>query len=60
MSGLDSSLNLSLTTVGLPDGELSDTMNVSSKMNQKTGFDKRQKKKWLYDIYFSTYTFLTS
>lgn len=57
MSGHDSSLNLSQTTVGLPDGDLSDTMSISSKMGQKADFDRRQKKKWVYDIYFSIYTF---
>ncbi|KAJ8961806.1 hypothetical protein NQ318_021421 [Aromia moschata] len=45
VSGQDSTLNLSQTSIGLPDGDLSDTMSISSKIGQKGDFDRRQKKK---------------
>lgn len=41
----DSNLNLSQTSIGLNDGELSDSMSISSKLGQKSDFDRRQKKK---------------
>lgn len=50
MSGHDSSLNLNQTNVGLTDGDLSDSMSISSKIGQKAEFDRRQKKKWVYAI----------
>lgn len=43
--GTESSLNLSQSSIGLPDGDLSDTMSISGKMGQKGDFDRRQKKK---------------
>lgn len=41
----DSNLNLSQTSIGLNDGDLSDSMSISSKLGQKGDFDRRQKKK---------------
>ncbi|XP_060524107.1 liprin-alpha-1 isoform X2 [Cylas formicarius] len=43
--GVDSGLNLSQSSIGLLDGDLSDTMSISGKMGQKGEFDRRQKKK---------------
>ncbi|XP_044258791.1 liprin-alpha-1 [Tribolium madens] len=45
--GSESSLNLSQTSIGMPDGDLSDSMSVSGKLGQKGDFDRRQKKKWV-------------
>lgn len=46
MPGTESSLNLSQSSIGLPDGDLSDSMSISGKLGQKSGdFDRRQKKK---------------
>ncbi|KAG5893823.1 hypothetical protein JTB14_018326 [Gonioctena quinquepunctata] len=45
VSGQESTLNLSQSSIGLPDGDLSDTMSISGKMGQKGDFDRRQKKK---------------
>lgn len=43
--GGDSTMNLSqASTIGLADGDISDTMSISSKLGQKD-FDRRQKKK---------------
>lgn len=41
----DSNLNLSQSSIGMNDGELSDSMSISSKLGQKGDFDRRQKKK---------------
>ncbi|XP_017785672.1 PREDICTED: liprin-alpha-1 isoform X12 [Nicrophorus vespilloides] len=41
----DSNLSLSQASIGLADGELSDSMSISGKMGQKGDFDRRQKKK---------------
>lgn len=49
--GSESSLNLSQTSIGMPDGDLSDSMSVSGKLGQKGDFDRRQKKKWVYDLF---------
>ncbi|KAG5870334.1 hypothetical protein JTB14_037681 [Gonioctena quinquepunctata] len=35
VSGQESTLNLSQSSIGLPDGDLSDTMSISGKMGQK-------------------------
>ncbi|KYB29537.1 Liprin-alpha-1-like Protein [Tribolium castaneum] len=43
--GSESSLNLSQSSIGMPDGDLSDSMSVSGKLGQKGDFDRRQKKK---------------
>ncbi|XP_068910868.1 liprin-alpha-1 isoform X2 [Tenebrio molitor] len=43
--GSESTLNLSQTSIGMPDGDLSDSMSVSGKLGQKGDFDRRQKKK---------------
>ncbi|RZB84908.1 liprin-alpha-1 isoform X12, partial [Asbolus verrucosus] len=43
--GSESTLNLSQTSIGIPDGDLSDSMSVSGKLGQKGDFDRRQKKK---------------
>ncbi|XP_015837292.1 liprin-alpha-1 isoform X13 [Tribolium castaneum] len=45
--GSESSLNLSQSSIGMPDGDLSDSMSVSGKLGQKGDFDRRQKKKWV-------------
>ncbi|XP_068910877.1 liprin-alpha-1 isoform X10 [Tenebrio molitor] len=45
--GSESTLNLSQTSIGMPDGDLSDSMSVSGKLGQKGDFDRRQKKKWV-------------
>ncbi|KAJ8910743.1 hypothetical protein NQ315_017200 [Exocentrus adspersus] len=50
----DSGLNQSQSSLGMPDGDLSDTMSISGKIGQKGDFDRRQKKKWVYDIFFLT------
>ncbi|KAJ8935918.1 hypothetical protein NQ314_012586 [Rhamnusium bicolor] len=47
VSGQDSTLNLSQSSIGMPDGDLSDTMSISGKIGQKGDFDRRQKKKWV-------------
>lgn len=38
--------------MGLPDGDISDSISVSGKLGQKGDFDRRQKKKWVYAIFF--------
>ncbi|XP_063909104.1 liprin-alpha-1 isoform X6 [Zophobas morio] len=43
--GNESNLNLSQTSIGMPDGDLSDSISVSGKLGQKGDFDRRQKKK---------------
>lgn len=43
--GGDSSLNINQSNMGLPDGDISDSISVSAKMGQKGEFDRRQKKK---------------
>ncbi|XP_063909101.1 liprin-alpha-1 isoform X3 [Zophobas morio] len=45
--GNESNLNLSQTSIGMPDGDLSDSISVSGKLGQKGDFDRRQKKKWV-------------
>ncbi|XP_076253078.1 PTPRF interacting protein alpha isoform X13 [Rhynchophorus ferrugineus] len=46
MPGTESNLNLSQSSIGVPDGDLSDSMSISGKIGQKSGdFDRRQKKK---------------
>ncbi|XP_049820280.1 liprin-alpha-1 isoform X3 [Aethina tumida] len=45
MGGTESSLTLSQSSIGMADGDISDTMSISSKMGQKGDFDRRQKKK---------------
>ncbi|XP_050312861.1 liprin-alpha-1 isoform X3 [Anthonomus grandis grandis] len=46
ISGHDSNLSLSQSSITIPDGELSDSTSISGKIGQKTGdFDRRQKKK---------------
>ncbi|XP_023029525.1 PTPRF interacting protein alpha isoform X4 [Leptinotarsa decemlineata] len=46
-AGQESSLNLSQSSIGMPDGDLSDSMSLTGKMGQKGDFDRRQKKKWV-------------
>ncbi|XP_015837268.1 liprin-alpha-1 isoform X5 [Tribolium castaneum] len=48
--GSESSLNLSQSSIGMPDGDLSDSMSVSGKLGQKGDFDRRQKKKWVHEL----------
>ncbi|XP_068910871.1 liprin-alpha-1 isoform X5 [Tenebrio molitor] len=48
--GSESTLNLSQTSIGMPDGDLSDSMSVSGKLGQKGDFDRRQKKKWVHEL----------
>ncbi|XP_056635833.1 liprin-alpha-1 isoform X2 [Diorhabda carinulata] len=43
--GHEMNLNLSQSSIGLQDGDYSDTMSVSGKLGQKPEFDRRQKKK---------------
>ncbi|CAH0558725.1 unnamed protein product [Brassicogethes aeneus] len=43
--GSECNLTLSQSSIGMTDGDLSDTMSISSKMGQKGDFDRRQKKK---------------
>lgn len=46
MVGTDSTINVNQTVVGLADGDIGDSMNVSGKIGQKPEFDRtRQKKK---------------
>ncbi|XP_023310282.1 liprin-alpha-1, partial [Anoplophora glabripennis] len=47
VSGQDAGLNQSQSSIGMPDGDLSDTMSISGKIGQKGDFDRRQKKKWV-------------
>lgn len=51
VSGQEATLNQSQSSIGMPDGDLSDTMSISGKIGQKGDFDRRQKKKWVYDIF---------
>ncbi|XP_063909103.1 liprin-alpha-1 isoform X5 [Zophobas morio] len=48
--GNESNLNLSQTSIGMPDGDLSDSISVSGKLGQKGDFDRRQKKKWVHEL----------
>lgn len=54
MGGTESSLTLSQSSIGMADGDISDTMSISSKMGQKGDFDRRQKKKWVFVYYYFT------
>ncbi|XP_063909099.1 liprin-alpha-1 isoform X1 [Zophobas morio] len=48
--GNESNLNLSQTSIGMPDGDLSDSISVSGKLGQKGDFDRRQKKKATFSV----------
>ena len=56
--GNESNLNLSQTSIGMPDGDLSDSISVSGKLGQKGDFDRRQKKKWVYDHLNMSFCFI--
>lgn len=43
--GGEGQLNLSQSSIGMSDGDLSDSMSISGKLGQKGDFDRRQKKK---------------
>ncbi|KAB0804376.1 hypothetical protein PPYR_01346 [Photinus pyralis] len=45
--GGESALNINQSGMGIPDGDIVDSISLSGKLGQKGEFDRRQKKKWV-------------